>query len=148
MYYSSVSGIWLHSLASNNMLNQIAAAAVKYMLVVSQILKNCLLVLSHNTVGKLLKRVNRKRNNNEQTNEKSLVCVEQQCVTGWWVITRNIFKSAMVAGSKLTADLFLRMTATLAHLSQMQEHREDSSTFVERNRGCVVVTDHRICGLF
>ena len=30
MYYSSVSGIWLHSLASNNMLNQIAAAAVKY----------------------------------------------------------------------------------------------------------------------
>ena len=47
----------------------------------------------------------------------------------------------MVAGSRLTADLFLQMTATLAHISHLEnvtrplEEAEQIMTFVQTNRG-------------
>ena len=47
----------------------------------------------------------------------------------------------MVAGSRLTADMFLQMTATLAHISHMENVTSpmgqpgDTMTFVQRDRG-------------
>ena len=47
----------------------------------------------------------------------------------------------MVAGSRLTADLILQMTATLAHISHLEnvtrplEEAEQIMTFVQTNRG-------------
>ena len=46
-----------------------------------------------------------------------------------------------VAGSRLTADMFLQMTATLAHISHMENvtspmvQHGDTMTFVQRDRG-------------
>ena len=50
----------------------------------------------------------------------------------------------MVAGSRLTADMFLQMTATLAHISNLEnltnpaEQGEHMMTFVQGDRGATL----------
>ena len=50
-----------------------------------------------------------------------------------------------VAGSRLTADIFLQMTATLAHISNLQVLQlpdNQTLTFVERTRGAGPVNQY------